>query len=144
MKQKEKIFQGIAQGRKKALENWFNDIWFAMESTRDTILAYLQDNELNLSEMNEILEDKKNQFKDYPMSYLKCAICNHKQSLPVNKHRLIGVGISAFGALGWFSFLFAGSGHAFFNKRLYLFIWHLFICYCEKMGKRCNFRTKMS
>ncbi len=59
LEQKEKIFQGIAQGRKKALENWFNDIWFAMESTRDTILAYLQDNELNLSEMNEILEDKK-------------------------------------------------------------------------------------
>ncbi len=65
LEQKEKIFQGIAQGRKKALENWFNDIWFAMESTRDTILAYLQDNELNLSEMNEILEDKKNQFKDF-------------------------------------------------------------------------------
>ena len=65
LEQKEKIFQGIAQGRKKALENWFNDIWFVMEPTRDTILAYLQDNELNLSEMNEILEDKKNQFKDF-------------------------------------------------------------------------------
>ena len=47
------------------------------------------------------------------MSYLKCANCSHKQSLPINKYRLIGAGISAFGALGWFSFLFAGSGHAF-------------------------------
>lgn len=98
LEQKEKIFQGIAQGRKKALENWFNDIWFAMESTRDTILAYLQDNELNLSEMSEILEDKKNQFKDFSELFIinqegevrvstsKGSLGKNRMSLPNYEH----------------------------------------------------------
>ena len=64
-KQYERVFQGIASGRKRALENWFNDIWTSLESTRDTVTAYLQDNELNLGELIQILEDKKLQFKDF-------------------------------------------------------------------------------
>lgn len=93
LEQKEKIFQGIAQGRKKALENWFNDIWFAMESTRDTILAYLQDNELNLNEMNEILEDKKNQFKDFSELFIinqegEVRVSTFKGSIGKNKMQL--------------------------------------------------------
>lgn len=101
LEQKEKIFQGIAQGRKKALENWFNDIWFAMESTRDTILAYLQDNELNLSEMSEILEDKKNQFKDFSelfiinqegevrVSTFKGSLGKNRMNLPNYEHGML-------------------------------------------------------
>lgn len=93
LEQKEKIFQGIAQGRKKALENWFSDIWFAMESTRDTILAYLQDNELNLSEMSEILEDKKNQFKDFSELFIinqegEVRVSTFKGSLGKNRMNL--------------------------------------------------------
>lgn len=86
IEQHEKIFEGIANGRKKALENWFNDIWFALESTRDTILAYLQDNELNLEELIEILEDKKSQFKDFSELFIinqegEVRVSTHKKSL---------------------------------------------------------------
>lgn len=93
LEQKEKIFQGIALGRKKALENWFNDIWFAMESTRDTILAYLQDNELNLSEMGQILEDKKVQFKDFSELFIinqegEVRVSTFKGSVGKNKMEL--------------------------------------------------------
>jgi len=84
--QHERIFQGIATGRRKALENWFNDIWFALESTRDTILAYLQDNELNLEELIDILNDKKSQFKDFSELFIinqegEVRVSTHKNSL---------------------------------------------------------------
>lgn len=84
--QHERIFQGIASGRKKALDNWFNDIWFALESTRDTILAYLQDNELNLDELIDILNDKKLQFKDFSELFIinqegEVRVSTHKNSL---------------------------------------------------------------
>ena len=89
----ERVFEGIALGRKKALENWFNDIWFALESTRDTVLTYLQDNELNLEELTEILGEKKEQFKDFSELFIINAegdirVSTHKGSLGKNKKDL--------------------------------------------------------
>ncbi len=43
---------------------------------------------------------------------LQCNNCNHIETIPTAKYRIIGLGIVAFGVFGWFSFLFAGSGHA--------------------------------
>lgn len=61
----EKVFEGIAGGRKKALENWFNDTWVALELTRDTIESYLDTFEVNHDEVIGILEEKRTQFKDF-------------------------------------------------------------------------------
>lgn len=61
----EKIFEGIARGRKKALENWFNDVWVALELTRDTVISYLHHNELDYDAIINLLNDKKSQFKDF-------------------------------------------------------------------------------
>ena len=44
---------------------------------------------------------------------MQCSRCKHKINIPTIKYRLLGIGISLFGIFGWFSFLFAGSGHAF-------------------------------
>lgn len=61
----EKVFEGIAGGRKKALENWFNDTWVALELTRDTIESYLDTFEVNFDEVIGILKEKRAQFKDF-------------------------------------------------------------------------------
>lgn len=61
----EKVFEGIAKGRKKALENWFNDTWVALELARDTIVSYLDSSEVNFDEVIEMLEEKRIQFKDF-------------------------------------------------------------------------------
>jgi len=47
------------------------------------------------------------------MSYLKCKNCGHFEPITTAKYRSIGIGLAVFGVLGWFSFLFKGSGHAF-------------------------------
>lgn len=61
----EKVFEGIAGGRKKALENWFNDTWVALELTRDSIVTYLESSEVNYDEIISMLKEKRNQFKDF-------------------------------------------------------------------------------
>ena len=61
----EQVFEGIARGRKKALENWFSDMWSAMEVTKDTILAYLDKNEANHQELISILKNRKSEFNDF-------------------------------------------------------------------------------
>lgn len=61
----EKVFEGIARGRKKALENWFNDTWVALELTRDSISSYLDTFQVNHDEIIGILEEKRAQFKDF-------------------------------------------------------------------------------
>ncbi len=47
------------------------------------------------------------------MFFLFCQNCGHKIKIPVIKYQIIGISISIFGVFGWFSYLFAGSGHAF-------------------------------
>lgn len=46
------------------------------------------------------------------MSYLRCNSCGNFEEIPANKYKAIGIGVSCFGIFGWFSFFFAGSGHA--------------------------------
>ncbi|TCK98007.1 methyl-accepting chemotaxis protein [Natranaerovirga hydrolytica] len=63
--QSEKVFEGIANGRKRALENWFQDMWVAMNLTKDTILAYLGQNGVDFDDLNHILKDKRKRFEDF-------------------------------------------------------------------------------
>ena len=66
----EQVFEGISRGRKKALENWFKDTWVSLELTRDTVLAYFNQNELNYDEITSILSAKSEQFKDFSELFL--------------------------------------------------------------------------
>ena len=61
----EKIFEGIAKGRKKALETWFKDTWLALELTRDSLLTYFDENELDLQDVTKLLEEKRLKFQDF-------------------------------------------------------------------------------
>lgn len=40
----EKVFEGISNGRKKALENWFNDKWAQLENIKNSLVT-LEDND---------------------------------------------------------------------------------------------------
>ena len=40
----EKVFEGISNGRKKALDNWFNDKWAQLENIKNSLMA-LEDND---------------------------------------------------------------------------------------------------
>ena len=64
-KKAEKIFEGIAGGRKKALENWFKDTWAALEITRDTIISCMEKNGFKEEYILELLGGKKEQYKDF-------------------------------------------------------------------------------
>jgi methyl-accepting chemotaxis protein len=64
-KQSKKVFEGIARGRKRALENWFNDKWTELELIKDNVNAYLDEKELDLEKINDIIKSKKEQFKDF-------------------------------------------------------------------------------
>ncbi|WP_242875945.1 methyl-accepting chemotaxis protein [Cellulosilyticum sp. I15G10I2] len=66
----EQVFEGISRGRKKALDTWFKDTWVALELTRDTILAYFNQNDLNYDEITAILLTKAEQFKDFTELFL--------------------------------------------------------------------------
>ena len=79
----EKVFEGIAKGRKKALDNWFNDTWVALELTRDTVVSYLDSCEaIYFDEIIEILEEKRGQFKDFSELFI------------INKEGIINVSTS--------------------------------------------------
>ncbi len=61
----EKILEGIAKGRKKALDIWFKDKWTELGIVNDTIHSYLDENYNNFNELSSILKDKKERFKDF-------------------------------------------------------------------------------
>lgn len=61
----EKILEGIAKGRKKALDIWFKDKWTELGIVNDTIHSYLDENYNNFSKLSSILKDKKERFKDF-------------------------------------------------------------------------------
>lgn len=61
----EKIFEGIARGRKKALETWFKDTWLALELIRDSLLTYFDENEIDYESLIKLLNEKRSQFQDF-------------------------------------------------------------------------------
>lgn len=42
----EKVFEGISNGRKKALDNWFNDKWAQIENIKSSLVALEDDNDI--------------------------------------------------------------------------------------------------
>ena len=53
----EKVFEGISNGRKKALYNWFNDKWAQVETIKNSIITF--DN------IQEIFSYLKNEVEKY-------------------------------------------------------------------------------
>lgn len=82
----EKILEGIAKGRKKALDIWFKDKWTELSLVNDTIESYLDENYNKFSELSEILKDKKERFKDFSEFFIineegKVIISTYKRSI---------------------------------------------------------------
>lgn len=42
----EKVFEGISNGRKKALENWFNDKWAQLDNIKNSLVALEDDDDI--------------------------------------------------------------------------------------------------
>ncbi len=62
----EAVFEGIASGRLRELENWFQDKWLQLEFVKDSIGRYLSgDKENYQSELSRILETKRKEFADF-------------------------------------------------------------------------------
>lgn len=88
----EKIFEGIAKGRKKALDIWFKDKWTELGLVNDTIGSYLDENHNRFNELNEILKDKKERFKDFSEFF----IINEKGKVIISTYeRNIGKDLSS-------------------------------------------------
>lgn len=56
----EKVFNGISNGRKKALENWFRDKWAEINNIKNNVLS-LEDNE----DINNYLKEKVKTYEDF-------------------------------------------------------------------------------
>lgn len=56
-----KVFEGIANGRKRALENWFKDKWAQMDNIKNSIVA-LEDND---DVINSYLSKLVKEYKDF-------------------------------------------------------------------------------
>lgn len=59
-KQSEQVFEGISKGRKKALDNWFNDIWVQLENTTNFIKNIDETDSKFLDELNGRLKQYDN------------------------------------------------------------------------------------
>jgi methyl-accepting chemotaxis protein len=57
----EKVFEGISNGRKKALENWFNDKWAQLENIRNSLVT-LDDND---EVVNNYLVENVKKYEDF-------------------------------------------------------------------------------
>lgn len=57
----EKVFEGISNGRKKALDNWFNDKWAQLENIKNSLVALEDDDEIVCS----YLVDNVNKHEDF-------------------------------------------------------------------------------
>ena len=56
-----KVFEGISNGRKKALENWFNDKWAQMDNVKNSIIALEDDDEI----INNYLSKLVKEYEDF-------------------------------------------------------------------------------
>ncbi|SFR76298.1 methyl-accepting chemotaxis protein [Anaeromicropila populeti] len=52
-KSSESVFEGISKGRKKALENWFNDQWRKINSIVKSLISISEDTDKQLETLNE-------------------------------------------------------------------------------------------
>lgn len=59
--QSESIFEGISNGRKKALDNWFNDQWMQLHSIAKSLII-LNESSQNL---NEVLQDSMEHYNTF-------------------------------------------------------------------------------
>lgn len=57
----QKVFEGIANGRKKALENWFKDKWAQIETIKNSLLTLDDDNDI----ISDFLIEKVKKYKDF-------------------------------------------------------------------------------
>lgn len=57
----QKVFEGISNGRKKALENWFKDKWAQIETIKNSIIT-LEDSDVII---NEFLIEKVKKYEDF-------------------------------------------------------------------------------
>lgn len=56
-----KVFEGISNGRKKALENWFNDKWAQMDNVKNSIITLEDDDNI----INNYLEKVVKEYEDF-------------------------------------------------------------------------------
>ncbi|WP_238918931.1 HAMP domain-containing methyl-accepting chemotaxis protein [Clostridium sp. YIM B02555] len=57
----EKVFEGISNGRKKALENWFNDKWAQLENIKNSLVALEDNNDI----VNNYLVENVKKYEDF-------------------------------------------------------------------------------
>ncbi|BCZ49407.1 hypothetical protein psyc5s11_54740 [Clostridium gelidum] len=57
----EKVFEGISNGRKKALDNWFNDKWAQLDNIKNSLVALEDDNEI----VYDYLVENVNKYEDF-------------------------------------------------------------------------------
>lgn len=57
----EKVFEGISNGRKKALENWFNDKWAQIENIKNSLVTLEDSNEV----VNNYLVENVKKHEDF-------------------------------------------------------------------------------
>lgn len=54
-----KVFEGISNGRKKALDNWFKDKWVQMDNIKDSIIALEDSDDVINSYLSKIVKEYK-------------------------------------------------------------------------------------
>jgi methyl-accepting chemotaxis protein len=65
----ERIFEGIATGRKKALDNWFVNVWTELGFIKDMVLSSLAQNS-NMDEISSLLKEKRESFNNFSELFL--------------------------------------------------------------------------
>ncbi|MGL4370282.1 MAG: methyl-accepting chemotaxis protein, partial [Spirochaetota bacterium] len=79
----EKIFEGIASGRKKALLTWCDDCWSALENVKDTLNAYVNNSDFDINEIRNILLEKIQRYD----AFTELFIINQSGSLSASTFR---------------------------------------------------------
>ena len=57
----ERVFEGISNGRKKALDNWFKDKWVQINNIKNSLIALENDDKI----INEFLEETVSKYEDF-------------------------------------------------------------------------------
>lgn len=62
----ERVFEGIGKGRKRELENWFEDKWVQLEFVKDSVHTYFESKgTLNYDKLIDLLTEKREQFREF-------------------------------------------------------------------------------